>query len=480
MKNNKPPFHTFARNLAVLCFTGFLAFACTPEMNPDIQRGSDYIYRPGFPQVRFSAVGFLNENNEASINLAADIVYGSLIYQEENGQQQSNIAIDVRIVSQDEDDSFSESEHYEIEITRDDPSITVSQESFIFEESIQVPPGNYEVYFTLTDLQSDKNITRTAQTYIPDPDNNVVNLTDIRMFGKDTDVENPEWYPITTYTVQGRTDSLMFIFQVTNNDAEEPLTINTELVRFESDLSIARPIYYANYSPSSIEYKGIDYDETTQIAQSERSLVQNGSVFIELRFDGLPRGNYRFKVTSGRSGDELYKARDFGVKYKFYPALKTPRALARPLAYLMDEDEYEELMSISDPEELKQAVDRFWLSHIGNENEARQVIEKYYNRVVEANKQFSNFKAGWKTDTGMIYILFGPPWYVDDRLDEMRWSYAYNQRDPEYNYYFFQPRMENAYFPFQHWILQRDSFYFDVAYRQRQLWLSGLILQRNV
>src|SRR5699024_4398172 len=139
--------------------------------------------------------------------------------------------------------------------------------------------------------------------------------------------------------------------------------------------------------------------------------------------------NYRFKATSAKEDDELYKARDFGVKYKYYPALKTPRALARPLAYLMGEDEYEELMSISDPQKLKRAVDKFWLKHIGNEAEAKQVIEKYYRRVVEANKQFSNFKAGWKTDPGMIYILFGPPWYIDDRLDQMRWSYAYNQRD---------------------------------------------------
>ncbi len=462
------------------CFITLLACSCTPEMNPDIQRGGEYLYRPGYPQVRFSAVGFLNENNEASINIAADIVYGSLVFKEINGKQNSNLAVDVRIVSAAEDDSFSESKHYELEIVKDDPSIVNSQESFIFEKSIQVPPGRYKVYFTVTDLYSDKNITRTAQTYIPDPENEVINLTDIRMFGKDLDVENPQWYPITTYSVQGRTDSLMFIFQVTNNNAEEPLTITTELLRFKSDLSIARPMFYAGYSPSSIEYKGIDYDQAAQIAQSQRRLIQGGSVFIELRFDGLPRGNYRFQVTSEKEGDELYKARDFGVKYKYYPALKTPRALARPLAYLMDEEEYEELMSISDPQKLKQAIDKFWLSHIGNENEARQVIEKYYKRVVQANKQFSNFKAGWKTDPGMVYILFGPPWYVDDRLDEMRWSYAYNQRDPEYNYYFFQPKMESAYFPFQHWILRRNPAYFDVAYRQRQLWLSGLILQRNV
>lgn len=474
-KNNVVPF-----KLAMAGFLVLFVFSCSPQMNPDIQRGGEYKYRPGYPQVRFSAVGFLNVNNKASINIAADIVYGSLIYKRIDGKQQAKVGIDVRIVSRSEKDSFVESQHYGFKITKDDPGIVTSQKSFMVTKQIQVPPGKYTVYFTLTDAYSDKRITRMSRTYIPNPDNDVINLTNIRMLGKDTDVKNPNWHPITTYTVQGRIDSLKFVFQVTNNKAEQPLTITTKLVRFKADLSIARPMFYANYSPSSIQYQGIEYDEQTLIAKSQRRLIQDGSVFIELKFDGLPRGNYRFQVTSAKEGDKLYKARDFGVKYKYYPALKTPRALARPLAYLMGEEEYEKLMSISDPQKLKQAVDRFWLKHIGNKRKARQVIEKYYKRVVEANKQFSSYKAGWKTDRGMIYILFGPPWYVYDRLDQMKWSYSYNQRDPEYNFYFFQPNMETAFYPFQHWVLQRHSYYFNVAYQQRQLWLSGLILQRNI
>jgi len=40
-------------------------------------------------------------------------------------------------------------------------------------------------------------------------------------------------------------------------------------------------------------------------------------------------------------------------------------------------------------------------------NEAR---EKYYERVDYANKKFRAFtKAGWLTDRGRVYILYGPP-----------------------------------------------------------------------
>jgi GWxTD domain-containing protein len=146
----------------------------------------------------------------------------------------------------------------------------------------------------------------------------------------------------------------------------------------------------------------------------------------------------------------------------------------------MGDDEYEELISIQNPDSLKTAIDQFWLKNIGDKIEAKQVIDLYYKRAEEANKQFSNFKEGWKTDTGMIYILFGPPWYVYTRLDQTSWAYAYDRNDPERNFQFFQPNLKSEFYPFQHYVLQRQQEYFNVEYRQRQLWLSGLILQRRI
>lgn len=300
------------------------------------------------------------------------------------------------------------------------------------------------------------------------------------MLSKNMDAEDPSWQPVTTYTVPGRVDSLMFIFQATNASTENPLTVNASLVRFSSDTSIARPMHYTTYSSSSLGYQGIEYDEETVIQESQRTLRQKGSVFIEFRFAQQERGNYRFRVASAEEDSELFKARDFGVKSTNYPALKTAQELAQPLAYLMNEDDYEDLMSISDSDSLKEAIDRFWLKNIGSKNKAQNVLKMYYQRVLEANKQFSNFKEGWKTDRGMMYVLFGPPWYIDRRFDQVQWSYAYSRNDPDKNFVFFQPELRSEFFPFDHWILRRNQRYFNTQYQQRQLWLSGLILERQI
>lgn len=237
---------------------------------------------------------------------------------------------------------------------------------------------------------------------------------------------------------------------------------------------------YNNYSNSNLSYIGIDYDEFEVVESSVRSLNQEGNVIIEYNFHELERGNYRLEVRSNTAGgEEIFKARDFSIKSPNYPSLKTPEELSKPLYYLMDEDEYEELMKIEDPVALKKAIDRFWLSNIKNSNMARNVIQLYYQRVEEANKQFSNFKEGWKTDPGMIYILFGPPLYVNSFSDEMVWSYSYNRQDPEKNFLFERTKLNTKFYPFNNYLLQRSPNYYGVQYRQIQRWLSGSILSRS-
>lgn len=476
------------RNFRPQIFLGSFIFilaafiGCSQSINPNIERGSGYNFKEGYPEVRFSALGLINQQGTPQIDIAADIVYGSLIFNEENDSLASKIAIDVQVLPKDESERIVNSKRYVLDIRKNDQNIVYSQDVFTFQKSLNVSPGEYKINFTLTDLNSKKRITSTAETFIPDPEANLTNLTNIKLLGKNLSNDIAEWSPITTYDIPGRVDSLKFIFQVTNNNSEEPLVVNSKLLRFRSDTSFARAMHENSYSSSSISYKGIDYGKSTTIQSNQRKLIQQGNVLIEFKFEQQERGNYRFEVQTNKSKDDdkLYKARDFGVKSENYPSLKSATELARPMVYLMDDNEYQDLLNINNPDSLKEAIDRFWLKNIGNKNKAKKVIAKYFQRVEEANKQFSNFQEGWKTDPGMMYILFGSPWYIDQTLDRMQWSYAYDRSDPERNFLFHQPKFESALFPFNHFLLQRSQSYFTVQYQQVELWLSGLILQRNI
>ncbi len=463
-------------------------YGCSSTKIDQVKRGAEYQYRPGFPELRMTSAGFLDENDDAIITVSSEIVYGSLIYKKINEAFEANAYIDIQIKNEDIDSISVMNYHYEIQISKENPNIVHSQDTYLFEKEFNVAPGNYLVTVSITDQETGKQTYRSENTFIPNPNNSVTNITNIQVLSKYAG-NNPDkehvYTPETSYDIPSSIDSLKFVFQVTNNRPDSPLTIYAKLIRFRSDTSIARPMTFSNYYPSSLPYKGIDYDKTEEISSTRRVLTEPGSVLIEFVFPALERGNYRLEVTNigeGEKEDEntLYKARDFSIKSPNYPALMSARELAKPLYYLMTEKEYKALMKIENDDSLKKEIDRFWLSNVKNSITARNVVSLYYSRVEEANKQFSSFKEGWKTDVGMIYILFGPPWVVDMQLDEMKWSYSYNLSDPEKNFYFKTPKIKNKYYPFDNYLLLRNSAYYNVQYQQIQLWLSGQILKRSI
>jgi GWxTD domain-containing protein len=471
----------YVKNLLLLTFLGYciVLAGCVRSANPDIERGSLFQFRDGYPELRTSSIGFLSPDDEPQINITSEIVLGSLIYTTEDDMRMALVSLEIRVLEVDGD--FTKTIQKNFNIEQEFQGSYVSSEVFTQEEIIDVKPGNFEVIVTVVDQTSGRGSSRTSTANIPDPEQPEINITTVRLLGKNVGAPTDRFFPITTYTVHSRLDSLKFEFQVTNNDVDDPLTIETRLLKYPADTSHARPMNFNNYSPSSLSYVGVDMRRPDIVDSGIRRLDEPGSVLIEFKYALLDRGTYRFEVeTTDGDGDTLYRARDFSVMSENYPNIQSPRELAEPLIYLMDRKDHEQLMEIENERELLEAVDRFWLSNVGNINQARSVINLYYERVEHANKQFTNFKEGWKTDLGMIYILFGPPWYMDRFLNTMQWAYSYDRSDPRYNFTFERPSLKNEFFPFDNYLLQRNQGYFNVQYRQTQLWLSGAILTTRI
>ncbi|HTL82971.1 MAG TPA: GWxTD domain-containing protein, partial [Bacteroidia bacterium] len=99
----------------------------------------------------------------------------------------------------------------------------------------------------------------------------------------------------------------------------------------------------------------------------------------------------------------------------------TAEQLVYPLRYLTTKQEYAAMDTATNK---KEAVDKFWLNACGSQERARLVIRDFYNRVGAANKLFSTEREGWKTDRGMIYLIFGPPSNVYKTANEETWMYG--------------------------------------------------------
>lgn len=63
----------------------FVCSSCAPTANTNIERGSDYFFKLGHPEIRFTALGLI-EDNQDYVDILLDIVRGSLIYKKKKGE----------------------------------------------------------------------------------------------------------------------------------------------------------------------------------------------------------------------------------------------------------------------------------------------------------------------------------------------------------------------------------------------------------
>ncbi len=130
----------------------------------------------------------------------------------------------------------------------------------------------------------------------------------------------------------------------------------------------------------------------------------------------LPRrGIYLCSVE--RNLREGYALFNFG---RSYPNMTTPEEMIEPLIYLAPQYEVDQLKTSPRP---KVALDEFWIKCGGNIERARELIRIYYNRVVYANVYFTSFCEGWRTERGMIYVIYGPPDKVYKNPEGETWGY---------------------------------------------------------
>ena len=156
-----------------------------------------------------------------------------------------------------------------------------------------------------------------------------------------------------------------------------------------------------------------------------------------------------------------------------FPELTTPSQLVESIRYLMARKEFEEVKNNPNP---KGAVDKFWLELGGNPERTRHLISKYYSRVEFANRNFSSYHEGWKTDRGMIYIIFGAPHLVYRTLKSELWIYGDVSSSLSLNFSFI--RVINP-FSDNDFSLSRAPTYEASWYRAVDTWRQGRVFNDN-
>ena len=105
----------------------------------------------------------------------------------------------------------------------------------------------------------------------------------------------------------------------------------------------------------------------------------------------------------------------------YYPELKRIEELIGAMRYITTDDEYQTLTSGMDT---KANFERFWINTYGSKFRAKGAIRSFFKQVEASNMLFTDYKSGWKTDRGILYIVFGKPQVVTRDTRSEVWKYS--------------------------------------------------------
>lgn len=221
--------------------------------------------------------------------------------------------------------------------------------------------------------------------------------------------------------------------------------------RYFRDFPIAAPPF------SSASTKPFDYKPEESV---EQKINEEGKFICEF----LDSGFVHIVMDTTKREGLTY----FGFS-KNFPEIKNVFGMVDPLRFISSNSEYEKLM---ENDQVKKHIDEFWLLKCGTEDRAREIIKKYYNRVQDANNLFTSYVEGWKTDRGMVSLIFGSPKTVRKARDEEVWFYGEENNALALQFTFVEvdnPFTDNDY------KLLRSPSYKSNWYRAVDAWRSGRV-----
>jgi GWxTD domain-containing protein len=153
----------------------------------------------------------------------------------------------------------------------------------------------------------------------------------------------------------------------------------------------------------------------------------------EVKADRFMFHDSTFQVSSGASlsltkqGLYLFQkdtnaAEGFAMRVvnQTYPKFSKIEDLIKPLIFICTQDEYAELQNSKGD---KSKFDKVILDITRDKERASNFMRSYFRRVELANHYFISYKEGWKTDRGMIYLIFGLPDEVSATDGNEIWYY---------------------------------------------------------
>ena len=249
--------------------------------------------------------------------------------------------------------------------------------------------GYYKIQFSLKDKNSGNEYIKDFSIKVKDPTIDRIVGSDIMLltgYEEDSNGEK-EITPLISSNIGDLENFYIFseIYNRTDEEVSKILTIKTfnekEKVVFDTIVSV-------------------------NVKKGKNTIIQ------KLYSDIYTIGNFRMEVYDGSN---KLSERRFIYRWGDIPiSIKDLDEAVSQLLYIATKSELDRIKDAPTSEEKLKRFMHFWRSIDPSPRTTKnEILIEYYNRIKIANERYSHYVDGWKTDMGMVFIIYGNPSVID-------------------------------------------------------------------
>ncbi len=341
-----------------------------------------------YPRFYFNLLNFYSaSDNQSRVDILVQVPYRNIRFIKEMDVFVASYEIGI-LISDYSNTVYDRSYNRNLEVT--DFQTTISQQTYdLTQKSFNLKPGKYSIEIILTDNDSKKSYKIRKDMEIRSFTDEKIRMSDIMIISKVNEVDGRKMIiPNVSSNVGNLDDNFQIFFEIYSaKELEDSVTIH---------------------------YSVIDKEEEVIGESTEKQLLNSKvtPIILTVNKKDFVFGNYKIlvKVSSEKYKDLISKeiiGRNFMVRWQDLPISVNDLDLAiRQTSYIATAQEIEKINSGKDQKEKLDLFISFWK----NKNPS---LEEYFARVDYANEKFKAHRDGWKTDMGMVFIIFGAPDNID-------------------------------------------------------------------
>lgn len=368
----------------------------------------------GKPAFHLNAVSLLSETpGKTKVVFYVEIAYSNLRFIRSARGFEANYEVDLSLlVGSDEESSRYANKLWRSTVITDDFEKTTSPEYVdVSETTLELPPAEYGVIATVTDLETKRQETFKSRIELPGYGQGSLEISDL-LLARDIRVSPGGQYQIVPNVDRQIMDNM------------NPLHVYYEI--------------YPAVAESLLVYSRIMDESGSVVADRRHNLEATQPITRDtLAFDlsEQPVGRYILEVQVSGGNQTALKGSEFRIRMSGLPGtVQDIETAIRQLRYIARTGELKRMLEVP-PEMRQQMFMDFWDTRDPTpETPENELMEEYYDRIARTNALFGGFRDGWETDRGEVYIRFGPPSEIErhpyeiDSKPYQIWYYYDTQR----------------------------------------------------